>query len=365
MKENVGVQGRNAAKLDVNTVVRLFKETHIPSIEEVVERIGRRYRRLRPRRRGAKGLIEFELKRVELVYNILRSVFEKLAKLPPTKYMNEYHALLIKSIYGDAYDKAIERARYALRLLEQLWNDYRLLIVTAENPREAARLRKEAAGRMISVWRRYKKHVDVLIEVKNEIIKTHVVSENLPVIVVAGIPSAGKSTLIRRVSSAEPEIAAYPFTTKTIIVGKLRCPQLETYIVDTPGILDRPYEELNDIEKKAYVALRALADVIVFLVDVSPERILDVQQQYHILDQIHDTIAEPAGTDIIVVINKVDVKEEAALKEAVSNALARGLTVIEISALTGHGVDMLLQLACDKAFKHFIKRSNLYLEFEE
>jgi len=45
------------------------------------------------------------------------------------------------------------------------------------------------------------------------------VSEDEFTVVVAGYPNVGKSSFIRLVSTAEPEIAAYPFTTKGVIVG--------------------------------------------------------------------------------------------------------------------------------------------------
>ncbi len=91
--ERMHVRSSNRV-LSPNEVVKVFKETHIPSVEEVIGRIGRRYRRLKPRRKGRKGLIEFELQRVQLVYNILSSVIEKITQLPQTRNMNEFHATL-------------------------------------------------------------------------------------------------------------------------------------------------------------------------------------------------------------------------------------------------------------------------------
>ena len=344
------VEGR----LKPDEVVRVFKETYIPGVEELVERIGRRYRRLRVRRRGAAGRKELELKRVELVYNILRDTFKRLASLPSTREMDEFHAALVREMMGDAYDAAIERARYILRMLDRIWDDYRLLIVTAPSLREASRLRREATGRMISFWRRYRRHLETLLRVKEEIVKTHVVSEDLPVIVVAGVPSAGKSTLIRRVSTAEPEVAPYPFTTRSIIVGKFRCDRLDAYIVDTPGILDRPYEELNDIERKAYVALRSLAHAVIYLFDPSAERSVGLEGQARVLREIMEVFAP--GKPILVAVNKVDVADEASIAEAERLARSVGYQgrVYRVSAATGEGVEELLRDACRKALERYL-----------
>ncbi len=256
---------------------------------------------------------------------------------------------------GPDYDKAIERAHFILKMLNSLWEDYKLLIVTAESPSEAARLRKEAVGRMISLWRRYKRHLNVLIRVKEEILKTHVISEDLPIIVIAGIPSAGKSTLISALSTAKPEIASYPFTTKTIIVGKMQCHPLDVYLVDTPGILDRPYEELNEIERKAYVALKTLPHLLVYLFDVSPERVVDIEGQLRLFKQIRDNIVSLRGISIIPVINKIDVADYSALKE-IKEALKReGVEAVEISAREGSNLGMLKKLLCEKAVGYYLK----------
>ncbi len=340
-------------RMKPDEVVKVFKETHIPGIEELVERIGRRYRRLRPRRRGAAGRKELELKRVELVYNILRDTFRRLASLPSTREMDEFHATLIREVLGDQYDRAVERARHILRMLDKLWDDYRLLIVTAPKPEEAARLRKEACGRMISLWRRYRRLLEALLRAKEEIVKTHVVSEDLPVIVVAGVPSAGKSTLIKLVSTAEPEVAPYPFTTKSIIVGKIRCGSMDAYIVDTPGILDRPYEELNEIERKAYVALRSLAHAVIYLIDPSVERSVDLEGQLRILSEIAEKIVGDRRR-LLVAINKVDVAERRVVEELEERLRGEGYRVYRISALRGDGIGELIRDACKAALEAYL-----------
>ncbi len=357
MQERVGRQGR----LKPDEVVRVFKETSIPGTDELVERIGRRYRRLKRRKPGVKGAIELEVKRVELVYNILRDTLKRISQLPRTSEMDEFHASLINEIYGEEYDKAIERARYLIRILDKLWDDYRLLILTSESPREAARLRKEASGRMLSLWRRYRRQLEIIRRVRDEIVKTHVVSEDLPVIVVAGVPSAGKSTLIRRVSTAEPEVASYPFTTKTIIVGKMRCGVLDAYIVDTPGILDRPFDELNEIEKKAYVALRSLAHTVVFLLDPSIEKTVELDGQLRLLQQIREGLARDKA--LLVAINKIDAVPPHVLHEIEEKLASMGFKrIYKISALRGEGVDELISDACKAALEAYLSASSQSLQ---
>lgn len=334
--------------------VRRLRETHVYSSEEIVRIVGERYRRVRPRRRGLRGRIELELRRLEVVFNVSYSRLVQVARLPSTREMSEFHRALVLSFVGDEYDEALKAVRRALRVIREFWNQYRLLIASSQDAREAAQLRREGSGRILSVVRRLRRRLEVLERVRRELLRTHVVSEGLPIVVVAGIPSAGKSTLVRRLSTAEPEVAAYPFTTKTVIVGKARVGSIYFYMVDTPGILERPVEQHNEIERKAYAALKSLPDIVLFLVDPSPEKVQDTESQMKLLREIYHGIVEGRGAGLLVAVNKVDATPREWLEETldtVSGAL-QGIgsaslcspRPLFISAVTGEGLRELLDV---------------------
>ena len=107
-----------------------------------------------------------------------------------------------------------------------------------------------------------------LNEARNILRKLPHVSEDEFTVVVAGFPNVGKSSFIRLVSTAEPEIAAYPFTTKGIIVGHRDIGGRERIqFIDTPGLLERPAEERNPIERQAVSAIINTADLVIFILD--------------------------------------------------------------------------------------------------
>lgn len=308
------------------TVQRL-KRVHIYGSEEIVKIVGERYRRLKPRRPGKSGRIELELKRVETVYNVARDRLRRALDMPPLHELSDFHRVLVESYVGsERYQQARTRVARSLRLLREFWNQYRWLIATSRDVREAAKLRKEASGRMLSVVRRLGRDLDLLRRVREELVRTHVVAEGLPIAVVAGIPSSGKSTLVSSLSTAEPEIAAYPFTTKTIIVGKVVDTDVAYYLVDTPGVLERPPEKLNEIERKALVALSTLPDVIVFVIDPSPHQIQSLESQLRLLESIVENIAGKRDAGLIVAVNKADITPKEKLEEVlelVNNTLQR------------------------------------------
>ncbi|MEM1881401.1 MAG: GTPase, partial [Sulfolobales archaeon] len=112
----------------------------------------------------------------------------------------------------------------------------------------------------------------------------------------------GKSTLVGRISSAKPKVSSFPFTTKDVILGHTVVEGIKLQIVDTPGILDRPISELNVIEQKAYVAIKYLADLILFLIDPL-ETYYSLQSQLNLLSNI---VKEFGINKVLVLINKID-----------------------------------------------------------
>jgi len=332
-------------------VVEKLKKIYVPKAEEIIKHVGERYRRLRPRRPGLASRREFEIKRLELVYNIVRDKLQKVLEMPHLESMDEFHRRLVEEFVGaEDYEEALKSVRLAIKLARRFWDEYRVLIATSQTVEEAKRYRKEGCGRILSLVRRLDRHLRLLRRVKEELVQTHVVSEGLPVVVVAGIPSAGKSTLISRLSTAKPEIAPYPFTTKNIIVGKVVFENYTFYMVDTPGILERPLHQHNLIERKALVALTSLPDAILFLYDVSAERVQDIVYQTKLLEDIIRNIALKSGVKVVVAVNKIDVVDQQALQKAYQyidevKKKYDGIVIgpYSISALRGTGVQQLLR----------------------
>ena len=161
--------------------------------------------------------------------------------------------------------------------------------------------------------------------------------QDVPTIVIAGYPNVGKSSLLRCLSSAKPEVAQYPFTTKEIHVGHIE--KTERYItskyqiIDTPGLLDRPLSDRNDMEMQAIAALSHLADLIVFLLDTSETCGYTLKDQKHLLAQIKKIFGDKP---LILVESKMDIK-----KTDSSN--------LKISCETKEGIDLLL----DEIFSRF------------
>ncbi len=92
--------------------------------------------------------------------------------------------------------------------------------------------------------------------------------------------------MLRQITNAEPEVADYPFTTKGIQIGHMERRWQKYQIIDTPGLLDRPVQEMNQIELNAMVALEHLADLILFVFDPSQTSGFPVENQVNLYWEI-------------------------------------------------------------------------------
>ena len=156
-----------------------------------------------------------------------------------------------------------------------------------------------------------------------------------------GLPNAGKSTLISRLSAARPKIGAYPFTTLVPNLGVVDWGEYRSFVMaDIPGLIAGSHlgqglgdQFLRHVQRTA---------VMLHLVDVSDmgdppgDAIATIEGELNAFDE---TILERPR---LLVATKTDAATESErLDEVRAIAAAKGLELIEISAASGQGLDVL------------------------
>jgi len=184
-------------------------------------------------------------------------------------------------------------------------------------------VRRSAYGRVSSFVKQVRKELDFVANARNAMRKFPAVNPDNPTIVVAGSPNVGKSQLVGAISTAKPRVAVYPFTTQEISVGTFERKYQRYQVIDTPGLLDRPLEERNKMELRAILALRHLADVIIFLFDPTETCGYPMSDQEHLLGVIR---SEFPGVPVIEVENKADLLRTKSGRMAISATTGRGVT---------------------------------------
>ncbi|MFH1650117.1 MAG: GTPase [Candidatus Woesearchaeota archaeon] len=126
------------------------------------------------------------------------------------------------------------------------------------------------------------------------------VKDGLFTVCLVGFPNVGKSTLLSKITTAKPEIKDYAFTTKQLNLGYFEAKHHKVQIIDTPGSLNR-FEKMNQIEKQAYLAMKYVADVLVWVYDPTPSYTFEKQWAMYekTLELLKPTLCYVSKTDLL------------------------------------------------------------------
>lgn len=194
---------------------------------------------------------------------------------------------------------------------------------------DTATIRRRAVARIASIVHQIDDDLHFLNEARNVLRKLPEIKEDEFTVVIAGYPNVGKSSFITRVSSAEPEVASYPFTTKGVIVGHRYEGRRRIQFVDTPGLLNRPEEERNPIEEQAISAIIHTADLIVFILDPSEYCGYPMEDQRRLLEAIRARVR--VEVPMLIVANKADLGAESEAEYSMSAQTGKGVKeVLEV-----------------------------------
>jgi nucleolar GTP-binding protein len=270
--------------------------------------------------------------RTETFITDLTSQLESYVKNFPSidKLPLFYQEIIDIKIDTDKLKKSLGAIDWARKTTLMVYSTQSSSLIKSGNVEFLKQKQKEIYGRVSSIVKQVDKNLMFLSNAQ-KILRTFPDIEDIPTVVIAGYPNVGKSSLIRQLSAAKPEIAQYPFTTKQIYVGHMektvRYEKKQYQIIDTPGLLDRPLSERNNIEKQAIAALRHLADLIVFIFDPSGTSGYQMSEQTLMLEDIKKLFCD---VPFIIVENKVDVKNTGSANR-------------KISCTTGEGIEELRQ----------------------
>ncbi len=154
-----------------------------------------------------------------------------------------------------------------------------------------------------------------------------------------GLPNAGKSTLLSRISRAHPEIADYPFTTKYPNLGSVQVEDEAFVVADIPGLIEGAHEGhglghefLRHVERTR---------LLVHLIEAVPMDRSDPAENYRTIRQeLEKYSPELAQRPELLVLTKMDLTGAEEVKTKVEAELCR--EVLTLSAVTGQGIPPLI-----------------------
>lgn len=162
-----------------------------------------------------------------------------------------------------------------------------------------------------------------------------------------GFPSVGKSTLLSRVSRAEPKIAAYPFTTIKPNLGVVNTKDGRSFVMaDLPGLIEGASEGtglghqfLRHVER---------TKVLVHVIDIAETEFRDAVEDYNTIRNEMKLYNESLlSRPEIIALNKIEILSDDENIEKFKREVDTDSKIMQISAVTGQGIDELLYEIAD------------------
>jgi len=267
---------------------------------------------------------ETNISKVRSASDVIASTLGKYVKaFPSIERLSPFYAALIDVTIGkDKLKKSLGAIDWCRGAVARISRDAIRSIAKARSIDAIDTSRRAAYGRISSIVKQIDKELKFVAIARNTIRKFPTVDVSIPTIVIAGAPNVGKSQIVGQISTGKPRVAVYPFTTQEISLGVFERKYLRYQVIDTPGLLDRPLEERNTMELRAVLALKHLADAIVFVIDPSETCGYTLEQQEHLLESLR---GEFGSTPMIVVENKADLVRSKSDRLKMSAVAGEGL----------------------------------------
>jgi GTP-binding protein len=149
-----------------------------------------------------------------------------------------------------------------------------------------------------------------------------------------GLPNAGKSSLLTRISNAKPKVAEYPFTTLAPILGTVDAPDAsrQLTVADVPGLIEGASEGVGLGHE--FLAHLERANLLLHVIDSSED---DAAERFATIDR--ELAAYGAGLETrpqAIVLNKIDLRADAPSFDVEDERIVR---VFQVSCATGAGIE--------------------------
>ena len=174
----------------------------------------------------------------------------------------------------------------------------------------------------------------------------HVEKNGVGQVVLIGHSNAGRSSLLSRLTSAEPEIADYPYTTTTAAPGMMEFEDVSVQLVDTPAML-------GEHTAGGVIGLARTADAVAIVIDASDDTLLDQIEEIRgemaksrtVLTGTRSREVELPGGAVsmptIIVANKIDLPGAVENLEALDEFNAGEFEIYSASVDTSDGLETL------------------------
>ena len=304
----------------------------IATAEELIDRALRRASKVEESVRNAdyRARLTAVRKIHSVADNIANPLHTYVKAFPSFDNIHPFDRSIIDLTVGvDKLRKSLGASDWARKEVLMIGNKYVPKARARKSAEETMRIMSEAYTKMTNIVRQIEKNLNFLISARSIFRNIPNVSNEKPLAVFAGAPNVGKSSLIGAISTGKPEVKSYPFTTKGVSLGHIKAKYDIIQVMDTPGLLDRPNSDRNDMEKQGIAALDHLEPIIVFLTDLSGTSGYSVETQESLHEELKGRYSKYRWIDVY---SKSDLEAESELTYSES---------VSVSVMTKTGLEEL------------------------
>ncbi|CAN0916697.1 Nucleolar GTP-binding protein 1 [Linum grandiflorum] len=263
---------------------------------------------------------------------------EKLSTIvddfPRLDDIHPFYGDLLHVLYNkDHYKLALGQINTARNLISRIAKDYLKLLKYGDSLYRCKCMKVAALGRMCTVIKRIGPSLAYLEQVRQHMSRLPSIDPNTRTILICGYPNVGKSSFMNKITRADVDVQSYAFTTKSLFVGHTDYKYLRYQVIDTPGILDRPFEDRNIIEMCSITALAHLRAAVLFFLDLSGSCGYTIAQQAALFHSIKSLFMNKPLT---IVCNKADLQTLEGLTEE-DRKLVMDMKAEALKTLVGQG----------------------------
>ncbi len=294
----------------------------------------------------------FYMRKVRFTSDGFSEKFDEILKgFPNINDVHPFHRDLMDTLYEKNHFKvslaAISRSK---AIIESVQRDYVRLLKFGQSLFQCKQLKRAALGRMATIVKKLKDPLAYLEQVRQHLGRLPSIDPNTRTLLICGYPNVGKSSFLRCITKAYVDVQPYAFTTKSLYVGHFDYKYLRYQAIDTPGILDRPTEEMNNIEMQSIYAIAHIRSCVLYFMDLSEQCGFSVEDQVKLFSSIKPLFANKS---VVIVINKIDIiglNDLSPERQALISTMTEGANVemVPISCAEETGIMEVRNLACEK-----------------
>lgn len=300
---------------------------------------------------------EFYIRKIKFTGGMYaKKLNEIIGAFPKVDEVHPFVSDLINVLYDrDHYKMALGHVKTVSSGIAKTEKEYAKLVKYGDSLYRCKQLKRAALGKMTTMAKKLGKTLVYLEEVRQSLMRMPDIDPTTRTLLICGYPNVGKSSFINTVSRAKVDIQPYAFTTRNLYVGHFDYKHLRWQIIDTPGVLDHPIEDMNTIEMQSVTALAHLRAAILYFIDVSETCGYSVEAQLGLFKSVSPLFE---GKPVVFVLSKSDARQLSELPAETQQQVRETVgaqPMVEVSSLQEINVDLAKNTACEYLLNHRVE----------